>query len=609
MSKLHQRRLPLGAEPSQEGGTHFRVWAPRRRQVEVVLINGAATELTAEPNGYFSGRVEHARPDRSTGFDSTAARNCIPIPCRAFNRRGRTGLRRSSIRRPMPGPTSAGAADRDGHVVYEMHVGTFTPEGTWAAAARQLPALADLGINVIEMMPVADFPGRFGWGYDGVNLYAPTRLYGTPDDLRAFIDRAHSLSLAVILDVVYNHIGPDGNYLGQFAEQYFTKQYKNEWGEALNFDGENSGPVREFFISNAGYWVEEYHFDGLRLDATQQIFDDSPEHVLAAINRRVRQAAGERATFIVAENEPQQTRLVRPPEQGGYGLDALWNDDFHHSARVALTGHNEAYYSDYHGEAQEFISAVKYGYLSQGQYYSWQKKRRGTPALDLAPSAFVSFIANHDQIANSGRGQPLVQLTSPGRLRAMTTLLLLGPATPMLFQGQEFASTRPFLFFADHNPDLARLVYKGRREFLCQFRALASPAAQALVDNPADPGTFMALQARRARARGAFRMAGPAPRPVEAAPRGPGLRPAAAARRRWGRARSAGFCPALLRGRGRSLTDRQPRPRPASGPGAGTVTRATGGTALEAALVERAMRVWRRRCDRSGDGGQLAHPR
>jgi maltooligosyltrehalose trehalohydrolase len=371
-----------------------------------------------------------------------------------------------------------------------MHIGTFTPEGTWAAAAQQLPALADLGVTVLEVMPVAEFPGQFGWGYDGVDLFAPTRLYGRPDDFRAFVDRAHAAGLGVILDVVYNHLGPDGNYLKQFAEGYFTDRYANEWGEAINFDGPDAGPVREFYVANAGYWIDEYHLDGLRLDATQSIHDASPEHVLAAVARRVRAAARGRKTFLVAENEPQEARLARPAERGGYGLDALWNDDFHHSARVVLSGHNEAYYTDYLGTAQEFVSAAKWGYLYQGQRYRWQGKRRGTPALDLPAAAFVTFTQNHDQVANSARGLRPHAVASPGRHRAVTALLLLGPGTPMLFMGQEFDATSPFLFFADHNPELAKLVARGRADFLAQFPSVATPPVRERLPDPADLRTF-----------------------------------------------------------------------------------------------------------------------
>src|SRR5207249_1745383 len=289
-------------------------------------------------------------------------------------------------------------------VIYEMHIGTFTKEGTWAGAYELLPDLAQIGITLLEIMPVAEFPGNFGWGYDGTALFAPAHLYGTPDDFRAFVDRAHALGLAVVLDVVYNHLGPDGNYLKEFSEAYFTNRYANEWGEAVNFDGKDCQPVREFFLSNAAYWIEEFHLDGLRLDATQQIFDGSPENIQAVITRRVRAAAGRRATLMVAENESQHVQLVRPVNQGGYGIDALWNDDFHHSAMVALTGRHEAYYTDYRGNSQEFISAIKWGYLYQGQRYSWQQQRRGTPSLALSPAQFVTFIQNHDQVANSGRG-------------------------------------------------------------------------------------------------------------------------------------------------------------------------------------------------------------
>ena len=396
-------------------------------------------------------------------------------------------------------------------------------------------------------MPVADFPGRFGWGYDGVNLFAPTRLYGRPDDFRQFVDQAHANGLAVILDVVYNHIGPDGNYLAAFSDAYFTDRYLNEWGEAINFDGPDAGPSREFFIANAGYWIDEYHLDGLRLDATQQMFDSSPTHILTEIGQRVREMARGRATIISSENEPQETKIVRPVEQGGYGLDALWNDDFHHSAMVALTGRNEAYYTDYHGTPQELISAVKYGYLYQGQHYSWQKQRRGTPALDLAPSVFVSFIQNHDQVANTARGERVHTQTSPGRYRAMTALMLLAPATPMLFQGQEIAASAPFLYFCDHDPELASMVKAGRTEFLRQFPSIrslidADLGCRRLPGRSRQPGHVRALQARLVGAR-APRRCLRAPRRSAAAPsRGPGVRGRARtaastapswARRRW----------------------------------------------------------------------------
>jgi maltooligosyltrehalose trehalohydrolase len=304
------------------------------------------------------------------------------------------------------------------------------------------------------------------------------------------VDRAHALGLGVILDVVYNHLGPDGNYLKQFSPAYFTDRYKNEWGEPINFDGKDAGPVREFFAANAGYWIDEFHLDGLRLDATQQIFDASPVSIVREVGESVRRAARGRATIVVAENEPQDASLVRPVASGGGGLDGLWNDDFHHSTHVALTARNEAYYSDYLGTPQELVSAVKRGFLYQGQWYAWQKQPRGTPAFDIAPSSFVHFIQNHDQIANSASGLRVHELAAPGRYRAITALLLLAPQTPMFFQGQEFAASSPFLFFADHKPDLARAVRKGRADFLRQFPSVAMEEAQRRLPDPADPRTF-----------------------------------------------------------------------------------------------------------------------
>jgi len=493
------RRLPVGAEPAPEGGVHFRVWAPRRTRVEVVLEGGPgsgaggqlqAVELTREPRGYFSGLVPAA--GAGTLYRYRLDGGCLcPDPASRFQPEGPHGP--SQVVDPSAFPwTDQGwrGVGLAGQVIYEMHVGTFTREGTWEPASRELPELAAAGITVVELMPVAEFPGRFGWGYDGVDLFAPTHLYGEPDDFRRFVDRAHAVGLGVIVDVVYNHVGPDGNYLKQFSPDYFTDRYPNEWGEAVNFDGESSEHVRELFVANAGYWIDEYHLDGLRLDATQQIHDASPEHVLATIVRRVREAARGRSTLVVAENERQDVRLVSAPEQGGYGIDALWNDDFHHSATVALAGHGEAYYSNYLGTPQELVSAAKWGFLYQGQRYRWQRKRRGSPTFGLDPATFVTFIQNHDQIANSARGLRCHLLTSPGRYRAITALTLLAPGTPMLFQGQEFAASSPFLYFADHRPDLAKLVRRGRTEFLAQFPSIATPEMRAALADPADPATF-----------------------------------------------------------------------------------------------------------------------
>ena len=485
------RRLPIGAEPQPSGGVHFRVWAPACRDMSVEVEGMPSVALAPEPQGYFSVLVRDAQPGMRYRFRTDTSDKALPDPASRFQPEGPHGP--SEIIDPVSFRWTDRAwrgRPREELVLYEMHVGTLTQQGSWEAAVRELPELADLGITGIELMPVAEFPGQFGWGYDGVDLFAPTRLYGRPDDFRGFVDRAHALGIAVILDVVYNHFGPDGNYLNCFSKSYITDRYANEWGDAVNFDGPDSEPVRKFFLANAGYWIDEYHLDGLRLDATQQIFDVSDEHIIAAIVRRVRDAAGGRLTFVVGENEPQHARLMRPLHSGGCGLDALWNDDFHHSAVVALTGKREAYYTDYRGAPREFVAAAKHGFLYQGQHYLWQGKRRGTPALDLSAESFVVFLQNHDQVANSGTGLRGHALTSAGRWRAMTAWLLLMPGIPMLLQGQEFAASTPFLYFADHRPDLAAAVRDGRREFLAQFPNLASPEMAARLADPGDAETF-----------------------------------------------------------------------------------------------------------------------
>jgi maltooligosyltrehalose trehalohydrolase len=494
------RRLPIGAELQPKGGIHFRVWAPRRQRVEVVLSDRrgstgdgpqSSIALERDRGGYFAGFVAEAQAGDRYGFRLDDDAKLYPDPASRFQPDGPHGL--SMIVDPAsykwhdrnwPGPS------RKGQVIYELHVGTFTPKGTFAAAIDKLPHLAEIGVTLVEVMPIAEFDGRFGWGYDGVDLFAPTRLYGMPDDFRRFVDDAHRLKIGVILDVVYNHFGPTGNYLAQFSTEYTAKRHRTDWGEAINFDAEHCGPVCEFFIANAGYWIDEFHVDGLRIDAVHAIVDDSPDHILAAITRRVREAAGTRRTLVIAENEHQEPQLLRPVEQGGYGLDAAWNDDFHHAARVAMTGHAEYYYSDYQGTPQELISAVKWGYLYQGQWNARQQRRRGGPSFGLDAEQFVIFLQNHDQVGNSAQGRRGHELTSPGRYRALTALMLLSPGTPMLFQGQEFAATAPFLFFADHHVDLGKLVREGRQEALRQFRSLSGPDVEEFFADPCDPQTF-----------------------------------------------------------------------------------------------------------------------
>lgn len=492
------RKYPIGVEvvahSAPEPAIHARVWAPAAQSVELVSEHPAdgsiVVPLEPDGDGYFSALVPGLGAGSLYRY-RLDGREAFPDPASRFQPSGPHGP--SMVVDPHEYPWTDDewpGVSIDGQVLYELHVGTFSRAGTYKAAIDRLPDLVDLGVTVIEIMPLADFVGNFGWGYDGVNLFAPTRLYGTPDDLRAFVDAAHRLELGVILDVVYNHFGPDGNYISKFSPRYFSGK-RTEWGDALNFDGEDAGPVREYFITNARYWIDEFHFDGLRFDATQQIFDASTPNIITEIAVAAREAAGTRKTILVAENEPQRASLARSREEGGSDLDALWNDDFHHAARVALTGRSEAYYEGYRGTPQEFISAAKYGFLYQGQWYQWQHHRRGAPALDLPPRKSVTFIQNHDQVANTAGGRRVHEETSPGRLRAMTALLLLAPQTPMLFQGQEFAASAPFLYFADHTSELSELVREGRTKFVSQFPSTASAEGKSLVPDPSDSWTFV----------------------------------------------------------------------------------------------------------------------
>jgi maltooligosyltrehalose trehalohydrolase len=477
---------PVGAQFHADGAA-FRVWARNHKTVSVV-VNNREHPLRLEEDGYFVGDVKDVRAGDTYRF-LLDGEGPFPDPASRYQPEGPHGPSQIIDATKFAWTDQAWQGIKLAHqVIYELHIGTFTREGTWRSAIPELPTLAELGITAMEMMPVAEFAGSFGWGYDGVDLFAPTRIYGNPDDFRAFVDAAHRCGMGVLLDVVYNHVGPDGNYLTKFSDGYFTADHKTDWGEAINFYGPHSAPVREFYAANAAYWIKEFHLDGLRLDATQNVYDKSKDHILAEINRSARKAADSRGIIIVAENEPQDTKLIRSEKEGGYGFDGLWNDDFHHSAAVALTGSREGYFADYLGSPQELLSAWKYGFLYQGQWYSWQKQRRGTSTLGLNPAAMVTFLQNHDQIANSGRGWRIHKLCSYGQYKAMTAVCLLGPGTPMLFQGQEFAASSPFVFFADHNGDLAEKVRAGRADFLHQWRSLAT--GQLAFDDPCSRETF-----------------------------------------------------------------------------------------------------------------------
>ena len=492
-----RRRYPIGAEPIDSRHTHFRVWAPKARRVDVVCESRGENsaplvhQLDPEPGGYFSGAAAIGSGARYR-FRINSEDTFYPDPASRYQPDGPHGP--SCVIDPTTfkwRDTHWPGLKLQGQVIYEMHIGAFTPEGTWRAAAKELLELARVGITVIEMMPIAEFPGKFGWSYDGVDLFAPSHLYGTPDELREFIDRAHTLGLGVILDVVYNHFGPEGNYLGAFSDDYLQRGTAHEWGEMINFDGPNSAPVRECFITNACYWIQEFHFDGFRFDATHAIRDQSQEYIIGAIGRAARQAAGARSILLIAENALQEAKMALPRSEGGADLDGMWNDDFHHSAAAALTGRRQGYYGDYRGAPQEFISCAKYGFLHQGQAVSWRGMARGTPTAGLSPEVFICFLENHDQIANTGPGERLHVQTSPGCYRAMTALLLLGPWTPLLFQGQEFGASSPFFFFADPtDPAVREAIRNGRAQLQAPFLSLSEEQIWEKLPAPEDASAF-----------------------------------------------------------------------------------------------------------------------
>lgn len=489
----YTRKYPIGAEWVANEGVHFRIWCPKHSKVELVLENGDTEptihKMKKEKNNYFSYLASDATEGTLYRFRFPPSEELYSDPASRYQPRGPFGPSEViSMDYPWRDSSWKGLTTQ-GHVAYEMHIGTFTEKGTFDAAKKELARLAQLGITFIEILPISEFPGHFGWGYDGVNLFAPSHLYGPAKNVKHFVDAAHELGLGVVLDVVYNHLGPEGNQLIAFADEYLSDHFKTDWGKAVNFDSPSS---REFFLTNARYWIEEYHFDGLRIDATPWFFCSTPTHILAELTQTIKKAAGKhRKTLAIGENEPQDTKLLRPYNEGGYGFDMLWNDDFHHSAHVRLTGKREAYYTDYLGSPQEFISLIKYGFLYQGQYYSWQKKNRGTPHLQIPPPAMMTFLENHDQLANSGQGLRLHKKADRGNYQAMVAFLLLSPNTPLIFQGQEFNANSPFYYFADHSPDLSPLVRTGRRRELAQFPRLATAEGKKNLADPENPLTFV----------------------------------------------------------------------------------------------------------------------
>jgi malto-oligosyltrehalose trehalohydrolase len=371
-------------------------------------------------------------------------------------------------------------------VFYELHVGTFTPEGTFAATAGRLDHLRDLGVTAVELMPVADFPGRWGWGYDGALLFAPESRYGRPEALKALVDACHRRGLAVFLDVVYNHLGPEGNYLHAYAPAFFTTRHQTPWGPGLNLDGAGSVVVRAFVIENALYWLEEFHLDGLRLDAVHMIADDSEPHVLVELAHAVHAGPGRtRRVHLVLENGLNEARyLARDPAGRPRLYQAQWNDDVHHALHVLLTGERDGYYGDYQSPLPLLGRCLTEGFAYQGEPSAFRGRPRGEPTAGLPPTAFVGFLQNHDQVGNRAFGERLAALAPPEAARAATAALLLAPAPPLLFMGQEWAAAEPFLFFSDLGPELAEAVREGRRREFARFAAFADPARRAAIPDP-----------------------------------------------------------------------------------------------------------------------------
>jgi maltooligosyltrehalose trehalohydrolase len=487
-------RPSLGARPEAEG-THFRVWAPKAQTVEVIVERPGdgplIASLESSPDGHFSGLVPGARPGDRYRYRPDG-RGPFPDPASRYQPEGVHGP--SEVVDPGRFAWADGAwggLTPEDLVIYELHVGIFSPEGTFTGATQRLGALRDLGVTAIELMPLADFAGRRSWGYDGVDLFAPARCYGTPDDLRTLVDEAHRLGMGVLLDVVYNHFGPVGNYAPEFSDRYLSCR-QSAWAACVNLDGEGSGPVREFLIENALHWLHEYRIDGLRLDATHALHDEGPVHFLAELAERVRESIPGRYVPLIAEDHRNLDTMIRPRWAGGWGLDGVWADDFHHQARRLLAGDNEGYYRDYSGTARDLAETIDQGWYYTGQHSIHLDEPRGTDPVGIEPRRFVVCLQNHDQVGNRAFGERLHHQIDPAAYRAATALLLCAPQTPLLFMGQEWAAGAPFLYFTDHDQDLGKIVTEGRRREFRHFLAFVDPGAREAIPDPQAPSTFEA---------------------------------------------------------------------------------------------------------------------
>jgi maltooligosyltrehalose trehalohydrolase len=480
-------KLGLGAHYSRQG-VQFRVWAPKASSL-VLEIEGEPDEIlmTREEKGYFTAFVSRLRPG-ARYFYLVNGKERRPDPVSRYQPEGVHGPSE------VVDPEEFEWTDQDwkgisldAMIMHEIHTGTFTPQGTFEAILPLLDYLKDdLGVTALELMPVAQFPGGRNWGYDGAYLYAPQNSYGGPLGLKKLVDRCHHKGLAVLLDVVYNHLGPEGNYLGDYGP-YFTDRYKTPWGPAINFDGAGSDEVRRFVVDNALFWATEYHVDGLRLDAVHGIFDFSPRHILGEVREAVQQQGRKlgRPVWVIAESDLNDVRVIHPPQKGGYGLDAQWNDDFHHCLHALLTGERTGYYQDF-GDISQLAKALREGFVLSGQYSSYRRRRHGSSSRHVPSTRFVIFSQNHDHVGNRMKGDRLTTSVSFEALKLAAGIVLLSPNLPLLFMGEEYGETAPFQYFVSHSdPGLVDAVRKGRREEFAAFRWEGD------IPDPQDEGTFL----------------------------------------------------------------------------------------------------------------------
>lgn len=487
--------MPFGAECLEDGTVRFRLWAPKARGVSVHLTESNQIFPVARMEAsWFELITPKAFPGSKYRFQIDGGQE-VPDPASRFQPEDVTGPSQ------VIDPKTFEWHDENWRglpwseaVIYELHVGTFTPEGTFAAAQTKLDYLADLGVTALELMPVADFAGARNWGYDGVLPFAPDSSYGTPDDLKRLVDAAHAKGLMVFLDVVYNHFGPEGNYLRAYAPEFFTDRHCTPWGEGINFDGPCSRTVRDFFIHNALYWLEEYHFDGLRLDAVDRIADDSEPDILTELAQTVRGTFGDqRYVHLVIENDKNQARYLRRDAKAKPLLfNAQWDDDIHHAFHVLLTGERDGYYSDYaKNPIKQLGRCLAEGFAYQGEASQYRAGEcRGEPSRELPATAFVTFLQNHDQIGNRAFGERISQLADPEPLKAALAILLLAPSPPLLFMGEEFSAETPFLFFCNFEGDLAKAVTEGRRNEFNRFAKFSDPNVRAQIPDPNAAQTF-----------------------------------------------------------------------------------------------------------------------